>query len=280
MGTETFTIDPGAEALTPDEVVAKVNAATADITRASSVSAAARPIEALEVDTAELAVDAVTNAKIDTGAVDSDELASGAVIEDKLGVLAVTEAKIADDAVSGERVRATEILTLTGQPLDTETVTVGGKTYTFQTSLTDVDGNVLIGASESDSLDNLIAAINLDAGAGTTYATSTTEQTDVDAVAGVGDTLDVTAQVGGTAGNSLASTETLTDGSFGGATLSGGADSKLKALGARDSLDSDGRKDRKYVKSEPVAASGDFTALKMKRTSAGLLEVEYDGVAV
>ena len=32
-------------------------------------------------------------------------------------------------------------------PLNGESITVGGKTYTFQTVLTDVDGNVLIGAS-------------------------------------------------------------------------------------------------------------------------------------
>ena len=33
------------------------------------------------------------------------------------------------------------------------------KTYTFQTVLTDVDGNVLIGATASDSIDNLIAGV-------------------------------------------------------------------------------------------------------------------------
>ncbi len=280
MGLETFTVDPGAEALTPDEVVAKVNAASADITRASSVAAAARPIEALEVTDTELAADAVTNAKVATGAIDSDELASGAVIEAKIGALAVSGGKIAFDAVEGNRTRSTGVLTCTGQPLNTETVTVGGKTYVFQTVLTDVDGNVLIGASVSDSIDNLVAAINLDAGAGSLYAASTVEQTDVDASAGVGDTADLVAQKGGTPGDSIATTETLTDGSFGGATLSGGANSHLKESAARDNLDSDSRKDRRYIKSEPVAASGDFTALKMKRTAAGLLEVEYDAIAV
>lgn len=280
MGLKTFTVDPGAEALTPDEVVAKVNAAGDDITRASSVSAAARPIETGEVDTAELATDAVTNAKIDTGAVDSDELAGGAVIESKIGALAVTGAKVQFDAISGNRTRAVGILTLAGQPLNNETVVIAGKTYTFETSLTDVDGNVLIGASASDSIDNLVAAINLDTGAGSLYAASMTEQTDVDASAGPGDTMDLVAQTGGTVGDSITTTETLTDGSFAEVTLTGGANAHLKGKAARDNLDADSRKERKYVKSEPVPASGDFTALKMKRTAGGLLEVEYDGIAV
>ncbi len=64
MAIATFTIEAGAESLTPDEVVAKVNAATVDITRASSVSAAARPIEAGEISTTELDAASVTVAKL------------------------------------------------------------------------------------------------------------------------------------------------------------------------------------------------------------------------
>jgi hypothetical protein len=52
-----MTIDPGAVPYTDDEIVAKVNAAAAQITRADSVTAAARPIEDAEV----------TDAKLDTG---------------------------------------------------------------------------------------------------------------------------------------------------------------------------------------------------------------------
>lgn len=118
---------------------------------------------------------------------------------------------------------ATGVLTLTGNAVDTETVTIGTKTYTFQATLTDVDGNVLIGATASDSLDNLIAAITLGAGSGTLYAASTTLHPTVTAVAGAGDTMDVTAKSTGTGGNSIATTETLTNGSWGAATLSGGA---------------------------------------------------------
>jgi hypothetical protein len=113
-------------------------------------------------------------------------------------------------------------LTLTGNALNNETVVIDGKTYTFQTTLTNVDGNVLIGASASVSIDNLIAAITLGAGAGTLYATATTAHPSVTASAGAGDTMTVTALAGGAAGNAIATTETLTNGSFGAATLASG----------------------------------------------------------
>lgn len=66
MVIASFQLDPNATSYTDDEIVGKVNTATADITRAGSVDAAARPIEALEVDSAELADGAVTNVKADT----------------------------------------------------------------------------------------------------------------------------------------------------------------------------------------------------------------------
>lgn len=125
---------------------------------------------------------------------------------------------------------AVGILTLTGLPLNTETVVLDGKTYTFQDTLTDVDGNVHIGASASESIDFLIAAIMLGAGAGTAYADSMTVHPSVVAVAGAGDTMDVTAHVKGTSGNSIASTETLTNGAFGAATLGSGVDGSIQSL--------------------------------------------------
>ena len=127
-------------------------------------------------------------------------------------------------------VKATGVLTLTGQPLNTETVTLGTKVYTFQTVLTNVDGNVLIGTDPGDSLDNLIAAITLGAGAGTKYAAATTLHPSVTAAAGAGDTMDVTAKSAGTPGNSIATTEALTNGSFGGATLSGGTNGRREFI--------------------------------------------------
>lgn len=118
---------------------------------------------------------------------------------------------------------ATGTLTSAGVAVDTQTITVGGKVYTTQTTLTNVDGNVLIGASASATLDNLKAAINLGAGAGTTYAAAMTINPDVTATTKTATTLKVVAKVSGTVGNALPSTETQTNFSWGAATLASGA---------------------------------------------------------
>lgn len=65
-------------------------------------------------------------------------------------------------------------LAFTGQPSNGQVVVVGGKTYAFQTTLTNVDGNVKIGASLLVSIQNLAAAVNLDTGSGTAYAAAMT----------------------------------------------------------------------------------------------------------
>ena len=54
MTIASFTLDPNAAAYTDDEVVGKINTATANITRAGSVAAAARPIANAEVTSAKL----------------------------------------------------------------------------------------------------------------------------------------------------------------------------------------------------------------------------------
>ncbi len=59
MAIQTMVLDPNAASYTDDQIVGKVNAATAQITRAGSVAAAARPIAAGEVDATALAVGAI-----------------------------------------------------------------------------------------------------------------------------------------------------------------------------------------------------------------------------
>jgi hypothetical protein len=54
MTIQKMALDPNAAAYTDDEIVAKVNAASAQITRAGSVAAAARPLGTGEVTTAKL----------------------------------------------------------------------------------------------------------------------------------------------------------------------------------------------------------------------------------
>lgn len=124
---------------------------------------------------------------------------------------------------------ATGVLTLTANPADTETVRLGTEdgvvaaVYTFRTALVGAF-DVLIGAAMSDSLDNLIAAINKGPGEGTTYGTGTTANFDAVAVRMPALQLVATANVAGTAGNAIVTTETLANGSWASGTLTGGAD--------------------------------------------------------
>lgn len=126
--------------------------------------------------------------------------------------------------------------TITGTTIAADdTVTIGGLTYTFVDALTDdpetVPFEVLVGASDSDSLDNLIAAINGAAGEGTTYGTGTTEHPSVTASAGAGDTVAIAAQTAGVNGNAIDSTSALTDGGFAAVTLTGGVDGTVAKAG-------------------------------------------------
>jgi len=106
-------------------------------------------------------------------------------------------------------VKATNILTFTTIPLNTNTVTIDGKVYTFLDTVGTADGNVHIGANTSATIDNLIDAINLGPGAGTDYGVNTTLHPSVSALAGTGDTMDATAKIGGPAGNNITASDTL-----------------------------------------------------------------------
>ena len=64
MAITSMVLDPNAASYTDDEIVGKINNATATISRASSVTAAARPIEDLEVAEGKLAAGAVSNTKL------------------------------------------------------------------------------------------------------------------------------------------------------------------------------------------------------------------------
>lgn len=114
-------------------------------------------------------------------------------------------------------------LTASGVFTDTQTVVVGGKTYTTQTTLTNSDGNVLIGASAAATLQNLYDAINLSGTPGTQYAAAMTANTRVRATRVTATTLVVTALTPGEVGNLIASTETQTNAAWGAATLASGA---------------------------------------------------------
>lgn len=146
---------------------------------------------------------------------------------------------------SGSAVAATGTLTITANPLNNETVVIGGKTYTFKDTLTNTDGFVQVGIDAAASLANLGSAINLTGNAGVQYAAATTLNASVTASDLDGNPLNLllTAKTAGTAGNSVGTTETLTNGSFGGATLSGGvaavATSKVISAGIASAAGTD-----------------------------------------
>lgn len=129
-------------------------------------------------------------------------------------------------AAAGTGTAATTTLTSDATaPSNGDTVTLGSKTYTFQTTLTNVNGNVLIGASAAAALDNLKAAVNLSAGAGTTYATATTAHTQFTATTNTDTTQVFSATLApGSQGNALATTETSSHLSFTSTVAAGAVD--------------------------------------------------------
>lgn len=118
-------------------------------------------------------------------------------------------------------VRAYGVLSSTAAPANTDTVTIGSTVYTFKTTLTasTTAFEVLIGVSEATSLNNLAAAINLGTGAGTLYGSLTTVHPEVTAVSNGVNALTVTSKLNSTAHDALATTETHTNATWGGATL-------------------------------------------------------------
>ena len=61
MALQTLVLDPAAVVYSDDEIVGKVNTASANITRVGSVTSAARPLVSNEVGSSELASGAVGN---------------------------------------------------------------------------------------------------------------------------------------------------------------------------------------------------------------------------
>ena len=68
MALQTMILDPNAASYTDDQIVAKINAAATQITRAGSVSAAARPLGSKEVAAANIADATITNTQVAAGA--------------------------------------------------------------------------------------------------------------------------------------------------------------------------------------------------------------------
>jgi flagellin len=135
-------------------------------------------------------------------------------------------------------------LTVTGgnpQIIATDALTLGGTTYTFVAALTGAANEVLVGASDTQSLLNLKAAVNASAGgAGVAYGVGTVANANVNAGAATATTLAIAANVNGvgngtTTGNSVASTVGSGGGhlAFTGATLAGGTAGSTVTIGGK-----------------------------------------------
>jgi hypothetical protein len=126
-----------------------------------------------------------------------------------------------------EGTTATGTLTITSalNALDGETVTIGGKVYTFQLVLTNADGNVQIGVNRDSTCLNLARAVTRTGTPGTHYAAATTAHTQVTAARSGGTVVVTTRTAGHNRG--IATTETMTNGSWGATTLRGGGAGNL-----------------------------------------------------
>jgi hypothetical protein len=120
-------------------------------------------------------------------------------------------------------VQATQVLTTTGNAVAAETITIGTIVYTWKSTLAG-PFDVLVGSAATNSLDNLKAAINHAAGEGSTYGYGTVAHPLVTATTKTSSALTVQAIGASAAGNSIGSTTTMTNATWGAAALAGGVD--------------------------------------------------------
>lgn len=137
---------------------------------------------------------------------------------DPADVMCIGETKL---AIAGTA--ATGVLTSDNTIVTTaDTVTIGTIVYTFRTTLTPANYEVLAVTDADTSLGNLAHAINGTGGVpGTDYVVPAAHPT-VSSGAVVSHAITLTARTAGTAGNGIATTETSSHLSFGGALLTGG----------------------------------------------------------
>ena len=142
-------------------------------------------------------------------------------------------------AAIGTAVVATATLTSDGTaPSDGDTVTIGNKTYTFKDTLTPTEGQVLIGISAATALDNLKAAVNHTGTPDTDYKCAAAH-TQVTATTNTNTTQVFDALVAGAAGNLFGFSEAGTHTSVSGAFFTGGMDKVVVTAIAHDTTNND-----------------------------------------
>jgi hypothetical protein len=152
---------------------------------------------------------------------DPSTIANDSKLEQKVLWLEKNQAQA---AISGTA--PTTTLTSSGVAQNNETMTIGNVTYTFKTALSSpaVANEILIGAAATNTLDNIKDAINgtsVSGSPGTIYSQPTKRHPQVTAGAKTATTL-VIAPADVNTGGSMATTETLANFAFTGATMSAG----------------------------------------------------------
>lgn len=121
--------------------------------------------------------------------------------------------------------QAVGVLTFTQQPIGAETITIGTTVYTFRSGAVPLAFDVLIGISIAETIANFVGAVLLTSGQeGITYGIGTTVHPDVVADSFESDQSSTHAKVGGTAGNSIVTTTTVTGATWSDTTLTGGVE--------------------------------------------------------
>jgi hypothetical protein len=151
---------------------------------------------------------------------DPSTIANDSKLEQKVLFLEKNQTSV---AITGTA--PTTTLTSSGVAVAAETMTVGGVTYTFRASVTNtIPNEIKIGAAATNTLDNIKDAINGTASVavpGTDYSSSTARNPLVTAGTKTATTL-VIAPTDTNIGGSSATTETMTNFAFTGATMSAG----------------------------------------------------------
>ena len=120
--------------------------------------------------------------------------------------------------ITSKTVKASGTLTVDTQPTNGDTLTIGAKTYIFvPVGTANADGEISIGADLAGAQEAIVAAINGTDGHNTANTSAT-------AGAFAANASTITALIGGTVGNAIATTETFTAGTniFAAATLGTG----------------------------------------------------------
>lgn len=142
---------------------------------------------------------------------------TGAVTAGNIAVSLLSAASLVAAAITG---------TFSGVGTANDTITVAGVVYKLVDALTGAANEILIADTAAHTRDNFVAGVNAAAGAGTTYGLGTVANPSVSAAASSTADVILTARIKGTAGNSIAISESGTGFSFAGAAtvLAGGTD--------------------------------------------------------